>query len=123
MIFFRVIPITIILYRYLMVCHVDFCLSKGEKTIQKFLQNLCITLPILTASISLLYSGNMRGSIVCNGREEAFRFNISNFLDSLRDGGVLFLLPIYHPYRLLAMFFGKKGYYNVKTRLAGLYGL
>ena len=107
--FFRVIPITIILYRYLMVCHVDFCLSKGEKTIQKFLQTLCIILPVLSASISLIFSGSIRGSIVCNGREEALMFNISNFLNSIGDVGVLFLLPIYHPYRLLAMFFGREG--------------
>ena len=50
---------------------------------------------------------NMRGAIMCNGREEQLRFNLMNFLDSGSDGGIFILLPIYHPYRLMALFFGR----------------
>ena len=96
----------IILYRYLMVCQVDYCLSRGEKNIQQVLQTLSFILPAISASLSLFYLDNMRGYLVCNGREETFRFNTDNFFSSGMDGGVIFLLPIYHPYRLLAIVFG-----------------
>ena len=31
---FRVIPLTVVLYRVLMVCHVEFCYNHGEKVIR-----------------------------------------------------------------------------------------
>ena len=30
----RVIPLTVVLYRVLMVCHVEFCYNHGEKVIR-----------------------------------------------------------------------------------------
>ena len=30
----RVIPVTVVLYRVLMVCHVEFCYNHGEKVIR-----------------------------------------------------------------------------------------
>ena len=36
----RIIPLTVILYRVLMVCHVDFCYKYGEKNIRDFLFRL-----------------------------------------------------------------------------------
>ena len=34
---FRIIPLTVVLYRVLMVCHVDFCFKYGEKNIRDIL--------------------------------------------------------------------------------------
>ena len=33
----RIIPLTVVLYRVLMVCHVDFCFRYGEKNIRDIL--------------------------------------------------------------------------------------
>ena len=43
----RVIPLTVVLYRVLMVCHVEFCYNHGEKVIRDKLCRLdtCLTVP------------------------------------------------------------------------------
>ena len=104
---FRVIPLTIILYRYLMVCHVDFCLQKGEKRICQTLMKFSVALPTMVAFLSLFYLDNLRGSLICNGREEMFRFKTDNFFDEVFYGGVFILLPLYHPFRVFSITLGR----------------
>ena len=101
------IPITIVIYRYLMVCHGQFCLEKGEKKIRWILLRLCLALPVLVASLSSFYSDNMRDFVMCNGREETLRFNINNFLEDVSYDESVIILPAYHPYKLFALFLGK----------------
>ena len=103
----RVIPITIVFYRYLMVCHVDYCLEKGEKKIRKILLRMCLVFPVLVGSLSLFYKDNMRDSVICNGREEMLRFNTNNFLEDISYDESVFNLPFHHPFKILAMFLGK----------------
>ena len=81
--------------------------AKGEKIVQKFLVDLCFVLPAFSAFLSMFYLENMRGAIMCNGREEHLRFNLNNFLDSISDSGIVILLPLHHPYRLMALCFGR----------------
>ena len=104
---FRVIPITIILYRYLMVCHVDFCLQKGEKRICQTLIKTSVALPTMVAFLSMFYLDNLRGSLICNGREEMFRFKTDNLFDEVFYGGVFILLPLYHPFRVFSIILGR----------------
>ena len=104
---FRVVPITVILYRYIMVCHVDFCLEKGERKISKILLRASVVVPTLVASFSMFYLDNLRGYLVCSGREEILRFNTDNFFEDAFIGGVVILLPLHHPYRVFAIMLGR----------------
>ena len=112
----RVIPITIVFYRYLMVCHVDYCLEKGEKKIRKILLRMCLVFPIFLGSLSLFYKDNMRDSVMCNGREELLLFNINNFLEDISYDGSVFNLPFHHPYKIFAIFLCKYNY-NFKDKI------
>ena len=105
---FRVIPMIIILYRYLMVCRVDFCLKLGEKKLCEILLRICWVLPTFMASLALFYSDNMRGFIMCTGREEILRFNTNNFLEDVSYDESLMTLPFHHPYKILRVLLGKK---------------
>jgi hypothetical protein len=69
----RVIPITIIFYRYIMVCHGEYCLVKGEQKIRKLLLKVCLGIPALVASLSMLFLDNLRGALICNGRNSKGR--------------------------------------------------
>ena len=93
-----------------MVCQVDFCLKLGEKNLFKILLRICWVLPTFMASLALFYSDNMRGSIMCNGREEILRFNTNNFLDDVSYDESVITLPFHHPYKLLRLFLGKKSF-------------
>ena len=98
---------TIVFYRYLMVCHADYCIKTGEKQIRKILLRMCLVLPIIMASLALYYADNMRDSVMCNGREELLRFNTNNFLEDVSYNEHVITLPFHHPYKLLALFLGK----------------
>ena len=97
----------IMFYRYLMVCQAHYCLAKGEKTIRENLVKFCFAVPLLFASLTMLYLDKEKGSIMCNGREEIFKFNINNFLDEVSHNEIVILLPLHHPYRILSLILGK----------------
>ena len=96
----RVIPVTIVFYRYLMVCHVDYCFKKGEKEIRKILLRICLVFPIFVGSLTLFHADNMRDSVMCNGREEKLLFNTNNFLEDFSYDGSVIILPFHHPYKI-----------------------
>ena len=97
---------TIIFYRYIMVCHVEFCQRHGVKAIREALLRLCLGIPVLVASLSMTQLNNIRDYLMCTGREEVVRYNIENFHEEDSVGGYAILLPVYHPYRILAMIIG-----------------
>ena len=110
-----------------MVCQVDFCLEKGEKKICKILQKTFVAVPALVASFSMFYMDNLRGYLVCSGREEVLRFNTDNFLEDALIGGVVILLPLHHPFRVFAIILGRifrqwvaSIYHNVGQCASGL---
>ena len=90
-----------------MVCHVPYCIEKGEKAIRENLVKLCIILPVLVATLTMLFLDNLRDTFMCNGREEILRFNINNFLDDVSYDEITVILPLHHPYRILCLFIGK----------------
>ena len=104
---YRVIPLTIVFYRYLMVCHVDFCLEKGEHKIRKILLQMCLVFPIFVGSLSLFHADNMRDSVMCNGREEKLLFNTNNFIEDISYDGSVINLPFHHPYKIFGLFMRK----------------
>ena len=77
--FFRMIPIVVVVYRVLMVCHSDFCLKHGERVIRDQLFKTSLLLPFITALFSVLYRDNMRGFLICSSKEEVLRFNTWDF--------------------------------------------
>ena len=77
----RMIPIVVVLYRVLMVCHSDFCLKHGERVIRDQLFKTSLLLPFITALFSVLYRDNMRGFLICSSKEEVLRFNIQDLLN------------------------------------------
>ena len=90
-----------------MVCHVDYCFEKGEQKIRKILLRICLVFPVFLGSLSLFYADNIRGNVMCNGREETLRFNTNNFLEDVSYDESVFILPFYHPYKIFAFFLGK----------------
>ena len=90
-----------------MVCHIPYCLEKGEKAIRENLVKLCIVLPVLVATLTMLFSDNLRDTFMCNGTEEILRFNINNFLEDVSYNENSIILPLHHPYRILGLFIGK----------------
>ena len=89
-----------------MVCQVDYCFKKGEKKIRDFLLTMCLVLPALEAFLSMFFLDNLRGFLICNGRQEIFHWKLDSSLEDIFDAGVLILLPIYHPYRIAAIILG-----------------
>ena len=88
-----------------MVCHVDYCLAIGGKKIRTILLTVCLGLPAFVASLSMLFLDNLRGSLICNGREEILTLN-SDLFENVYDGGEMIKLPLHHPYRILAIILG-----------------
>ena len=83
----RLIPITISLYRYLMVCHHEFCRGVGEKVLSRRLIRWTFVTPIILSFMFTLFSQDViRDNLVCNGREEAVWYNLNNFLDETFGG-------------------------------------
>ena len=102
----RLIPILILLYRYMMVCHSNYCLKIGEQKIRERLLNLCGMVPCLVALLSMVFAEDLRDNNICNGREEALRFNTSNFLQPVFYDEFVIRAPLYHPYTVLVLFIG-----------------
>ena len=103
---FRVVPVLIILYRFLMVCHSSYCLKIGEQRIRDRLLNVCAVIPCLVALLSFIFTEDLRDNNICNGREEVLRFNVSNFLQPVFYDEFVIRAPIFHPFSLLVLFVG-----------------
>ena len=90
-----------------MVCHVEYCLEKGEKKIRKILLRMCLVFPIIVGSLSLFHADIIRDSVMCNGREENLLFNTNNFLEDTYYDGSVINLPFHHPYKIFGIFLRK----------------
>ena len=73
------IPIVVVVYRVLMVCHSNFCLRHGERVIRDRLFRTSLLLPLITALLSVLYRDNMRSFLICSSKEEVLRFDTRDF--------------------------------------------
>ena len=97
----------IILYRFLMVCHSDYCLNMGEQRIREKLLEFCTFAPLVVASLSMFFLDQLRDNNMCNGREEVLRFNINNFLQPVFYNEFVVQLPLYHPFTLILLVIGR----------------
>ena len=119
----RVIPVTVVLYRVLMVCHVEFCYNHGEKVIRDKLfrwgthvpdlaaeltchvSSLCLMFPVAVATLTVIYRHHVRDYLICCSQEERLRFNLQDFwLEANYHNEDLSNLPRYHIFRALIAF-------------------
>ena len=52
----RIIPLTVVVYRVLMVCHVEFCYHRGEKSIRDALFRSDLLMNVLKSSVNPILS-------------------------------------------------------------------
>ena len=84
------IPVTIAIYRYLMVCHAELCHQVGGKILSRRLIRWTFLTPIILSVIALFIQDVLRDNLICNGREEAVWFNLDNFLGDTYGGKYIY---------------------------------
>ena len=77
---------TIVLYRYLMVCHAEFCYKIGGKVLSRRLIRWTFIIPIIISVIALFFQDFLRDNLICNGREEVLWYNLDNFFGKTAGG-------------------------------------
>ena len=82
------IPVTIVLYRYLMACKVDFSHRVGGKVLSRLLFRYTFILPLVLSISAIFFQDFLRDNLVCNGREEVLWYNLDNFFMK-QEGGML----------------------------------
>ena len=115
---------TIVLYRYLMVCHATFCYKIGAKVLSRRLIRWTFIIPIIISIVALFFQDFLRDNLICNGREEALWYNLDNFFGKTKTtGGIvqklnfcnsifpssengLVLLEFSHPFKILTHLIG-----------------
>ena len=71
-IFNRLVPVSIVVFRYLMVCHAAFCFNTGEKFIWKWIMRI-MNFTTIGFGVSAFFNfKDARGYLKCMGREENF---------------------------------------------------
>ena len=71
--FNRLVPVSIVVYRYLMVCHAAFCFNTGEKWIWKWMMRILITMCVCFGASYCYHFNDARTYLRCMGREENFK--------------------------------------------------
>ena len=114
------IPCVVVVYRVLMVCHVELCCNHGEKAIRdrlcgysvqsararvgntRCVSRLCVSAPLAVSLVTLLYRDHVRDFLICSSSEERLRFNLRDFwLEANYQDENFGNLPPYHPFCVL----------------------
>ena len=117
----RVIPVSIVIYRYLLVCHLDTAERIGKSRLKKILNLLTLLIPAFLSLLSLIYRNDMIYFLVCKSQEEVFYYDTDDFGVSF-SGGFQNNNPIYHPTRIAGLIVCNAyilavpvGYYKIYT--------
>ena len=118
----RLIPVTIVMYRYLMVCHAEFSHKMGERVLTRRLIHWTFIIPVVLSVIGLFFQDFLRDNLICNGREEVLWYNLDNFFGKTVGGKFfksvfcnksynlsdddLLLLNLSHPFKILTTLIG-----------------
>ena len=70
--FNRLVPIAIVVYRYLMVCHAAFCFNTGEKWIWRWIMRIVISMSVCIGVSNCYNFNDARTYLKCMGREDNF---------------------------------------------------
>ena len=100
----RVIPITIAIYRYLLICHDEKIQRFGRTKLARLLNTTNSLVPVVLTIIPLVYAEDVYLYSACLGRKEIFHKDLNNLLGdedlSFWNKGRFLSLPLYHPARL-----------------------
>ena len=100
----RVIPITIAIYRYLLVCQAEKTAAFGKTKLARLLLTTNSLVPLGMTILILAYAESYFPYTVCLGREEIFHVDLNDLLGeadpSFWNMSRFMRLPIYNPVRL-----------------------
>ena len=99
MIINRLIPISIVIFRYIMVCKAIMAFNMGEKVLAGIVYKLTVFVPVIYGVSTAFYLNKTRLFLICMGQEESFSFEISDFFENSSFGTSL-KLPFLNPFRL-----------------------
>ena len=115
----RMIPLAIVGYRYILVCHVDVAERIGNAKLGNSLIECTIVISILLTAAFIFFAGDTLPFLVCQGREESFYYEFGNFYQP-PPRGFMNKLDIYHPSRIFGtislcafIFVVPFGYYKI----------
>ena len=95
----RLLPVGIVIYRYVYACHSSLVLSASQRKAFNFaLSTSIIVLTILLTFGSWMYKDQYLYYLNCMGNEHLFTDSPA------RIDGFVWLLPVYHPFHLLSIF-------------------
>ena len=95
----RLLPVGIVIYRYVYVCHSTWVHSAHQRRIFHIILSISIILLAIVLTIgSWIYREKYGHFLTCSGREADF------FSSDERINGFAWLLPIYHPFHFLSIF-------------------
>ena len=100
----RVLPVTIALFRYLLVCKAETAERFGKTKLARLLTLVNFLVPTLMVIGSIVCRDHVHYYTKCIGREEIYEFDLDhleNGAKTLWDKGVTLSLPIYHPFRIV----------------------
>ena len=95
----RLVPISIAIFRFLMVCKAVLVVKLGEKRVSRTIFNINLLAPVVIALMTLLHLQNLRLYLKCVGKEEQFLFKFPSFFSNIPSGTSI-KLPFLHPFRL-----------------------
>ena len=100
----RCLPVVIAIFRYVYVFHWNLVVSEYQKAALRKKCYIYLFLPsIMVAGFSIILPRTTKHYNRCMGKEEQYFFNIPFFLEETA-GGPLYKLPLWHPFRLIALF-------------------
>ena len=95
----RLVPIGIVVFRYIMVCKAILALKIGEKVLAGIVYKFTVWITILYGVTTFFYLRKVRIFCICMGGEEQFLFETSDFFANSKFGSS-FKLPFLNPFRL-----------------------
>ena len=78
----RVIPVTVSIYRYMLICQNATAERFGKERLARLLHLVNNLIPVLCTAACLVYADKVQGYTVCIEREEIFVTDLDNLLDS-----------------------------------------
>ena len=98
----RLLPIGIVLYRYVYVCRHSWVLTSfGKRILDSVIVGLILGCSLFLVVITSVYKENYRTYLECVGRVFQYHFDVQDFLFDGREKGIVWILPFFHPVRVL----------------------
>ena len=95
----RLVPLGIVIFRYIMVCKAILAFKMGEKALAGIVYKFTVLGPILYGVATFFHLWKIRFFCLCMGGEEQFLYQTSDFFADSSFGSS-FKLPFLHPFRL-----------------------